>query len=97
MNPSNDGKLIRLTIPPLTTERRQQLGKVVKKYAEESKVAIRNVRREFNDKLKAKEKAHEISKDDEKRGHDQIQKVTDKIVEEVDRIIQAKEKDVLEA
>ena len=97
LNPSNDGKLIRLTIPPLTTERRQQLGKVVKKYAEESKVAIRNVRREFNDKLKAKEKAHEISKDDEKRGHDQIQKVTDKIIEEVDRIIQAKEKDVLEA
>lgn len=97
LNPANDGKLIRLTIPPLTTERRQQLGKVVKKYAEESKVAIRNVRREFNDKLKAKEKAHEISKDDEKRGHDQIQKVTDKIIEEVDRIIQAKEKDVLEA
>lgn len=96
LNPSNDGKLIRLTIPPLTTDRRQQLGKVVKKYAEECKVAIRNVRREFNDKVKTMEKAHEMSKDEEKRGHDQIQKITDKIIEEVDRVIQAKEKDVLE-
>ena len=96
LNPSNDGKLIRLTIPPLTTDRRQQLGKVVKKYSEECKVAVRNVRREFNDKVKAMEKVHDISKDDEKRGHDQIQKITDKVIEEVDRIIQAKEKDVLE-
>ena len=96
LNPSNDGKLIRLTIPPLTTERRQQLSKVVKKYSEDCKVAVRNVRREFNDKVKAMEKAHDISKDDGKRGHGQIQKVTDKIIEEVDRIVQVKEKDVLE-
>ena len=59
-------------------------------------MAVRNVRREFNDKVKAMEKAHDISEDDGKRGHAQIQKVTDKIIEEVDRIVQVKEKDVLE-
>jgi len=96
LNPSNDGKVIRLTIPPLTTERRQQLTKVVKKYAEECRVAIRNVRRDFNDKIKAREKDGEISKDEEKKGHDQIQKLTDKFISEVDQESQAKEKDVLD-
>ena len=96
LTPSNDGKIIRLTIPPLTTERRQQLTKVVKKYGEDCKVAIRNIRREFNDKLKAMEKDHSISKDEERAGHDQIQKATDKYVAEVDKIVQGKEKDVLE-
>ena len=96
LTPSNDGKMIRLTIPPLTTERRQQLTKVVKKYGEDCKVAIRNVRREFNDKLKAMEKDSSISKDEERSGHDQIQKATDKYVAEVDKIVQGKEKDVLE-
>ncbi|MDH5762212.1 MAG: ribosome recycling factor [Nitrospinota bacterium] len=96
LTPSNDGKVIRLTIPPLTTERRQQLTKVVKKYGEDCKVAIRNIRREFNDKLKAMEKDGSVSKDEERKGHDQIQKATDKYVAEVDKIIQGKEKDVLE-
>ena len=96
LTPSNDGKVIRLTIPPLTTERRQQLTKIVKKYGEDCKVAIRNIRRDFNDKLKAMEKDHTISKDEERGGHDQIQKATDKYVAEVDKIIQGKEKDVLE-
>jgi ribosome recycling factor len=96
LTPSNDGKVIRLTIPPLTTERRQQLTKVVKKYGEDCKVAIRNVRREFNDKLKAMEKDGSVSKDEERKGHDQIQKATDKYVAEVDKIVQGKEKDVLE-
>lgn len=96
LNPSNDGKVIRLIIPPLTTERRQQLTKVVKKYAEECRVAIRNVRRDFNDKIKAREKEGEISKDEEKKGHDQIQKLTDKFISEVDQESQAKEKDVLD-
>jgi len=96
LNPSNDGKVIRLTIPLLTTERRQQLTKVVKKYAEECRVAIRNVRRDFNDKIKAREKEGEISKDEEKKGHDQIQKLTDKFIAEVDHESQAKEKDVLD-
>lgn len=96
LNPSNDGKVIRLNVPPMTTERRQQMAKVVRKHAEDAKIAIRNVRREFNDKIKAMAKDSEISKDDEKKGHDQIQKITDKMVEEVDRIAQAKEKDVME-
>ena len=96
LNPSNDGKVIRLTIPPLTTERRQQLTKVVKKYSEECRVAIRNIRRDFNDKIKAREKEGEISKDEEKKGHDQIQKLTDKFISEVDQESQAKEKDVLD-
>lgn len=96
LTPSNDGKVIRLTIPPLTTERRQQLTKVVKKYGEDCKVAIRNIRRDFNDKLKSMEKDHSISKDEERKGHDEIQKTTDKYVAEVDKIVQGKEKDVLE-
>ncbi len=96
LTPSNDGKVIRLTIPPLTTDRRQQLTKVVKKYGEDCKVALRNVRREFNDKLKAMEKNHSLSKDEERKGHDSIQKATDKHVAEVDKIVQGKEKDVLE-
>ena len=96
INPNNDGKIIRLTIPPLTSERRQQLVKVVKNHAEECRVAIRNVRREFNDKAKATEKKHEISKDEVHKKLDQMQKITDGQIAEVDRIAQAKEKDVLE-
>ena len=96
LTPSNDGKVIRLTIPPLTTDRRQQLTKVVKKHGEDCKVAIRNIRRDFNDKLKAMEKDHSLSKDEERKGHDEIQKATDKHVAEVDKIVQGKEKDVLE-
>ena len=96
LTPSNDGKIIRLIIPPLTTDRRQQLTKVVKKYGEECKVAIRNIRRDFNDKLKSMEKDHSLSKDEERKGHDEIQKTTDKYVAEVDKIVQGKEKDVLE-
>ena len=96
LTPSNDGKIIRLTIPPLTTDRRQQMTKVVKKYGEDCKVAIRNIRRDFNDKLKAMEKDHSLSKDEERKGHDVIQKATDKYVAEVDKIVQGKEKDVLE-
>jgi ribosome recycling factor len=96
LTPSNDGKAIRLSIPPLTTDRRQQLTKVVKKYGEDCKIAIRNIRRDFNDKLKAMEKDHSLSKDDERKGHEVIQKATDKYVAEVDKIVQSKEKDVLE-
>ncbi len=96
LNPSSDGKTIRLSIPPLTEERRKELTKVARKYGEECKVAIRNVRREFNDQLKHLEKKHEISEDDSRKGQDQIQKVTDKFIEEVDTVTQAKEKDVME-
>jgi len=97
LTPSNDGKIIRLNIPALTTERRQQLVKVVKKQAEDCRVAIRNVRRDFNDKVKNLEKEHTISKDDLQKSHDRIQKLTDERIQEVDRIEQAKEKDLMES
>jgi len=96
LNPANDGKLVRLQIPPLTQERRQQIVKVVKKDAEECRVAIRNIRREFNDKIKAGEKKHEISEDESRKLVDQMQKTTDKFIGDVDRIAHAKEKDILE-
>lgn len=96
LTPNNDGKVIRLVIPPLTNERRQQLVKLVKKQSEDSKVAIRNVRRDINEKLKKSEKNHDISEDEGRKGHDAVQKITDKFVAEVDRIVQIKEKDILE-
>jgi ribosome recycling factor len=95
LSPSNDGKIIRLNIPPLTTERRQQMVKSIKKYAEESKIAIRNIRREFNDKIKHLEKDHAISQDEHKRIQDKIQKITDQYIAEVDKIALAREKDIL--
>lgn len=95
LSPNNDGKVIRLNIPPLTGERRQQLVKVVKKYTEDGKVAIRNVRRDFNEKLKAKEKKHEISEDDNKKGLDRLQKITDESVGMAEKLSEAKEKDIL--
>ncbi len=96
LTPNNDGKMIRLTIPPLTNERRQQLVKLVKKYSEDCKVAIRNVRREVNDKLKKTEKNHEISEDESHKAVDNIQKMTDKFVAEIDKIAQTKEKDMMD-
>ena len=95
LTPNNDGKLIRLNIPPLTGERRQQLVKIVKKYAEESKVAIRNVRRDFNDKLKTIEKNHEVSEDDGKKGLEKLQKITDKYIKEAANLSETKEKEIL--
>lgn len=95
LNPSNDGKIIRLSIPSLTGERRQQLVKMVKKIAEESRIAIRNIRREFNDNIKNLEK-ESYSKDDCKKGQDKLQKVTDQYIEEIEKMAQAKEQDILE-
>ena len=95
-NPANDGKIIRLTVPPLTEERRKELGKVVRKYAEECKIAIRNVRREINEQFKQQEKNHELSEDDSRKGQEQLQKVTDRLVKEVDEVTQIKEKDLME-
>ncbi len=95
LTPSNDGKVIRLNIPPLTTERRVELARSVKKYAEDGRVAVRNVRREFNDKTKALEKDHSISEDDHKRCNDDIQKLTDERIAEIDKIAQSKEKDLM--
>jgi len=96
MTPSNDGKMIRLNIPPLTHDRRLQLVKLVKKHEEDCKVAIRNVRREFNDKIKAAEKKHEVSEDDSRKAHDEIQKSTDKHIASAGKLALAKEKDLLE-
>jgi ribosome recycling factor len=96
LNPQNDGGLIRLPIPPLTEERRKDLVKVIKRIGEDSKVAIRNVRRDANDRLKKLEKEHELSEDDTRHKHDAIQKLTDSFVHKVDEAVAAKEKDILE-
>jgi len=95
LNPANDGKLIRLTMPTLTEERRKQLAKTVHKIAEEGRIAIRNVRREANDRLKAMAKDKKVSEDDERRGHDQIQKTTDRFVAKVDELLKKKEQEIL--
>jgi ribosome recycling factor len=97
LSPSNDGKIIRLSVPALTGERRQQMVKSIKKHSEDCKVAIRNIRREFNDKVKHLEKEHAISQDEHKRIQDKIQKITDQHIVEVDKIVQTKEKDLLSA
>lgn len=96
LNPSNDGKLIRLVIPALTEERRRDLIKVVGKDAEQSKVAIRNVRREAIDIIKKAEKAKEISEDELKAYEEEIQKIVDDAIKEIDSIAKSKEDELLE-
>lgn len=96
LTPANDGKLIRLAIPPLTAERRKDLVKQVKKIAEDTKVALRNVRREGNDSLKELEKTKSISEDEWRRSQEQMQKVTDRFITHVDDILSAKEHEILE-
>ncbi|MCL2437119.1 MAG: ribosome recycling factor [Clostridiales bacterium] len=96
INPSNDGKVIRLVIPQVTEERRKELTKLVKKIGEDSKVAVRNERREANELLKKMEKATELTEDDLKRELDDAQKKADKAIKEIDDIVAAKEKEILE-
>lgn len=96
INPSNDGKIIRLAIPMLTEERRIQLTKLVKKYGEDAKIALRNERREAIDKLKKMNKANELTEDDLKRAEDEVQSSIDKYVKMVDQIIENKDKEILE-
>jgi len=96
LNPVNDGKIIRIVIPPLTEERRKELVKVAKKYTEECKIAIRNVRRDLNDTLKKMEKDKEISEDELKKGEADVQKLTDDFVRQSDSVLAAKEKEILE-
>ena len=96
INPSNDGKAVRLVIPQVTEERRKELTKTVKKMGEDSKVAIRNLRREANDEMKKLEKNHEITEDELKKALDDIQKATDKTTKEIDEIIAAKDKEITE-
>ena len=95
LSPSNDGKVIRLTMPTLTEERRKQLAKTVGKFAEDARVAIRNARREANDKMKALAKDKKISEDEERRGHDQIQKATDRFTARIEELTKKKEHEVL--
>lgn len=95
-NPSNDGKIIRIPIPPLTEERRKEFVKMIKKMSEDTKVAIRNERRDANDSLKKLEKDKEISEDDLKKAQDKVQVVTDEFIKKVDVVTEAKEKDIME-
>jgi ribosome recycling factor len=96
LNPSSDGKTVRIPIPPLTEERRRELAKVVRKMAEDARVAVRNVRREAIEKLKDQEKKKEISEDVVKRGQERIQKETDAHVKKIDEILKSKEQEILE-
>ena len=96
INPNNDGKLIRLIIPVLTEERRKELLKVVKKEIENSKIAVRNIRRDTNEEIKKLEKLSEITKDDLKRAEEEMQKLTDRYISMIDDIYKEKEKEVLE-
>ncbi|MBW6409745.1 ribosome recycling factor [Clostridium weizhouense] len=95
LNPSNDGSVIRLIIPELTEETRKDLVKKVKKTGEESKVAVRSIRRDANEKIKGLKKDGEISEDEIKKGEDDVQKKTDAIIKQIDNIIVAKEKEIL--
>lgn len=96
LNPTNDGKLIRLNIPSLTEERRKELVKQVKKIGEDTKVRIRNVRRDTNEEIKKFLKDSKISEDDQRKGQDEIQKTTDQYITKIDEMIKKKEAEVLE-
>lgn len=96
MNPSNDGKVIRLIIPQVTEERRKELAKAIKKIGEDAKVAVRNERRDANDHLKKQEKNGDLTEDDLKSELDEVQKKTDKCMKEIDSIIANKEKELME-
>ncbi|SHK65426.1 ribosome recycling factor [Desulforamulus aeronauticus] len=95
ITPSSDGTVIRLTIPQLTQERRTELVKVIKKKAEEGRVAIRNIRRDINDNLKAKQKDG-VPEDDVKRAQDDLQKTTDKYIKEIDELVKLKEQEIMQ-
>jgi ribosome recycling factor len=95
LNPTNDGKVVRIPIPPLTEERRRELSKLVHKYAEEGRNGLRQVRREANERLKKLLKDHKISEDDERRGLDEIQKITDQHVTTIDDVQKKKDAELL--
>jgi ribosome recycling factor len=95
LTPSNDGSVIRLNIPPLTSERRQEFVKLAGKYAEEGRVSIRNVRRDAIDSVRKQEKNSEISKDESRDSQEKIQKLTDKYIAEVDKHLAEKDKDIM--
>lgn len=96
LNPSSDGTIIRIPIPPLNEERRKELVKHIKKLAEEAKVSVRNIRRDEIEKLKKTEKEEHISEDDRKHGEAEVQKLTDTHIKEIDALVQKKEKEIME-
>jgi ribosome recycling factor len=96
LTPSNDGAVIRIVIPQLTEQRRQELVKQIRKMAEEGRVAVRNVRRDMNDEVKKLEKSGDISEDDSRRAQEKIQQTTDKFIAEIDKLLAGKEKELLE-
>ena len=96
LNPQNDGKIIRVPIPPLTEERRKALVKHAHKHAEEGRVAVRNVRRDVNDHLKKMLKDHEVSEDDEKHAMAEVQKLTDQHIEQINEVLKKKEAEILQ-
>jgi len=96
LNPSNDGKVIRIAIPPLTEERRKDLVKQAKAQAEQSRVAIRNIRRDGNEELKKAQKDGEMTEDELKATEDDLQKSTDKFIQEINKILEDKEKEIME-
>jgi ribosome recycling factor len=96
LTPSTDGTVVRLPIPSLTEERRRDLVKVVRKHAEEGRVAIRNIRRDHKEKLEQLEKSGEISKDDSHRAVDELQKLTDRFIKEIESLLSAKEAEIME-
>jgi ribosome recycling factor len=95
LNPVTDGQLIRLPIPDLTEDRRKELAKLVGQFAEKAKIAVRNVRRDGMDQLKQDEKKHQISEDEHKRLEQEVQKLTDDTIKEIDELAQSKEKEIL--
>ena len=96
MNPSNDGKVIRLVVPELNEERRKELTKVVRKGAEEAKVAMRNTRRDAMEQIKKLKKDSKITEDDQRKAEDELQKLTDAQIKEVDKVAAEKEKEIME-
>lgn len=94
--PSNDGKIVRINIPPLTEQRRKELVKIVKKMAEEAKVKLRNDRRDANEALKTMKKENEISEDEMFKGQSEVQKMTDEFIKKTDEILALKEKEIME-
>ncbi len=96
LNPSNDGKMIRLSIPPLTEERRREMAKLAKKFTEDARISVRNARRDGNELLRDLEKEKEISEDDLKRSQGEVQGITDEYIKKIDSIIKSKEMDIME-
>jgi ribosome recycling factor len=96
LNPSNDGKIIRVPIPALTEERRREYAKVLHKMAEEGRVSIRHARKEANDEIKRRQKEHEISEDDARREQDEVQKLTDRYIQQLEEMLRHKEAEVME-